>query len=62
MWDQTGVFATRCMDDGTMGWWSEDGAWPGVLDEFVEFVREKRMGGCGGSAEVGGEGEKMEIE
>ena len=25
-----------------MSWWSEDGAWPGVIDQFVEYVREKR--------------------
>ncbi|KAI4132228.1 MAG: hypothetical protein LQ347_002647, partial [Umbilicaria vellea] len=34
MWDQTGVFVGRCLADESMGWWSEDGAWPGVLDEF----------------------------
>ena len=25
-----------------MAWWSEDGAWPGVVDEFVAFVRTQR--------------------
>ena len=47
MWDQTGVFAMKSLDDESMSWWSEDGAWPGVLDEFVVYVREKR----GGSAD-----------
>ena len=44
MWDQTGIFATKSKEDESMAWWSEDGAWPGVLDEFVGFVREKRPG------------------
>lgn len=52
MWDQTGVFVTRCLSDESMGWWSEDGAWPGVLDEFVGFVREKREGGEGARMET----------
>ena len=48
MWDQTGVFALKSLEDGTMSWWSEDGAWPGVLDEFVMFVRERRGNGAEG--------------
>ncbi|MCJ1401197.1 Scaffold-type E3 ligase [Xylographa trunciseda] len=48
MWDQTGVFALKSLEDGSMAWWSEDGAWPGVLDEFVLFVRERRGDGGGG--------------
>jgi len=52
MWDQTVVFATKCLEDPTMSWWSEDGAWPGVLDDFVAYVKEKRgnTGGDGGDA------------
>lgn len=42
MWDQTGVFAAKCMEDASLSWWSEDGAWPGVLDDFVAFVAERR--------------------
>ena len=51
MWDQTLVFSQRSLQDETMSWWSEDGAWPGVLDDFVIYVNEKR----------GDEG-KMEVE
>jgi len=47
MWDQTLVFARKCLGDETMSWWSEDGAWPGVLDEFVVFVKGKREGDGG---------------
>jgi len=42
LWDQTLVFAQKTLEDGTLGWWSEDGAWPGVVDEFVASVRERR--------------------
>ncbi|MCJ1417154.1 Scaffold-type E3 ligase [Xylographa parallela] len=52
MWDQTGAFALKSLEDGSMAWWSEDGAWPGVLDEFVVFVRERRGEG----------GEGMDVE
>jgi len=45
LWDQTGVFAQKTLEDGSMSWWSEDGAWPGVIDDFVAFVRERRGGG-----------------
>lgn len=49
MWDQTGVFAMKSLEDESMSWWSEDGAWPGVLDEFVFYVREKRGDATGGA-------------
>lgn len=50
MWEQTGVFVVKSLEDESMSWWSEDGAWPGSLDEFVAFVKEKR-GPEGGSAD-----------
>ena len=49
MWDQTGVFAMKSLEDESMSWWSEDGAWPGVLDEFVFYVRDKRRNTAGGA-------------
>ncbi|KAL9606660.1 MAG: hypothetical protein Q9179_000182 [Wetmoreana sp. 5 TL-2023] len=55
MWVQTGVFVGKSLEDEGMGWWSEDGAWPGVLDEFVGFVRGKR-------GVDGGDGEAEEME
>ena len=46
LWDQTAVFAEKTKQDPSMEWWSEDGAWPGVVDEFVEWVRgEKGIAG-----------------
>lgn len=52
MWDQTGVFIQKSQEDESMSWWSEDGAWPGVIDEFVGFVKEKRKGGGGDGMDV----------
>ena len=57
MWDQTGLFVTKSLEDEEMGWWNEEGSWPGVIDEFVGFVRRKRGGGVNGS----GRGEEMEV-
>ncbi|MCJ1307816.1 Scaffold-type E3 ligase [Agyrium rufum] len=51
LWDQTLAFVEKSLQDASMDWWSEDGAWPGVLDDFVLYVRKRR----GDSA-----GEKME--
>ena len=42
LWEQTAKFARKSVDDPSMDWWSEEGAWPGVLDEFVNFVKGKR--------------------
>jgi DCN1-like protein 1/2 len=42
MWDQTEIFARKCIEDESLAWWSEDQSWPGVLDDFVEYVREER--------------------
>ncbi|KAF2453127.1 Cullin binding-domain-containing protein, partial [Lineolata rhizophorae] len=45
MWDQTLVFAQKARADEDMSFWDEMGAWPGVIDEFVSFVKEKREAG-----------------
>ncbi|KAI0156683.1 DUF298-domain-containing protein [Hypoxylon sp. FL1284] len=41
MWNQTFEFAVKSKEDETLGFWSEDGAWPGVVDEFVAWYRRK---------------------
>ena len=50
MWEQTLVFSQKSLQDETMSWWSEDGAWPGVLDEFVAYVNERK--GDGGEMDL----------
>ncbi|KAI9759657.1 MAG: Scaffold-type E3 ligase [Candelina submexicana] len=54
MWTMTLSFYNKTKEDEYFGWWSEDGAWPSVLDDFVRFVQEKR----------GNEGhaERMDVE
>lgn len=42
MWNQTLEFLQKAVEDETLSFWSEDGAWPGVIDDFVGFVKTKR--------------------
>lgn len=42
MWNQTLEFANKSMEDETLGFWSEDASWPGVIDDFVMWYREKQ--------------------
>lgn len=57
MWNQTLEFALKSMEDEELTFWSEDGAWPGVIDEFVVWWREKRCSGRGNK-----ENEVMEVD
>ena len=41
MWNMTLEFAFRSLEDETLSFWSEDGAWPGVIDEFVAWYRAR---------------------
>ncbi|KAI1361590.1 DUF298-domain-containing protein [Xylaria arbuscula] len=41
MWNQTLEFVYKSIDDESLGFWSEDGAWPGVIDEFVQWYKRK---------------------
>ncbi|KAJ8108235.1 hypothetical protein ONZ43_g6489 [Nemania bipapillata] len=41
MWNQTLEFAFKSIDDESLSFWSEDGAWPGVIDEFVAWYKRK---------------------
>lgn len=43
MWNQTLVFAEKTMQDETLSFWSENDSWPGVIDDFVEWCREKGL-------------------
>jgi DCN1-like protein 1/2 len=42
MWNQTFEFFQKSMQDETLSFWSEDGAWPSVIDDFVAYVKEQR--------------------
>jgi DCN1-like protein 1/2 len=42
MWNMTLEFFQKTIRDESMSFWSEDGAWPGVIDDFVLYVREMR--------------------
>lgn len=41
MWNMTLEFAYRSMDDETLSFYSDQDAWPGVIDDFVAWYREK---------------------
>ncbi|KAL1875744.1 hypothetical protein VTK73DRAFT_9865 [Phialemonium thermophilum] len=49
MWNQTLEFANKTMADESLSFWSEDAAWPSVIDQFVLWLREadKQPGGGG---------------
>lgn len=42
MWNQTLEFWQKCIKDETLSFWSEDGAWPSVIDDFVAYIMEQR--------------------
>ncbi|KAL3423367.1 hypothetical protein PVAG01_05114 [Phlyctema vagabunda] len=42
MWNQTLEFANKSMQDETLSFWTEDGAWPSVVDEFVAYIKVKK--------------------
>jgi DCN1-like protein 1/2 len=44
MWNMTLEFATKTMADEALSFWSEDGAWPSVIDDFVAWCRERGVG------------------
>ncbi|KAF2429752.1 hypothetical protein EJ08DRAFT_634904 [Tothia fuscella] len=52
VWNQTFVFAEESVKDETLGWWSEEAAWPALVDEFVEWIHEKRGTGKGDDDEM----------
>lgn len=51
LWEQTLRFSQETLKDESMGWWSEEAAWPGIIDEFVEWAKERRQAD-GGAMEV----------
>jgi len=47
LWNMVGelVMKTKEPDGETLDWWTEDGAWPMAVDDFVAHVKEKRKTG-----------------
>ena len=45
LWNQVCELVQKTRESGgeTLEWWSEDGAWPTAVDDFVAFVKERRM-------------------
>ncbi|KAK4177830.1 Cullin binding-domain-containing protein [Triangularia setosa] len=41
LWNQTLVFSNKTLEDGSLSFWSEEQAWPGIIDDFVVWCREK---------------------
>ncbi|KAG8424118.1 Scaffold-type E3 ligase [Metarhizium acridum] len=44
MWNMTLEFALKSVADESLSFWNEDGAWPSVIDDFVEWCRGKGIG------------------
>ncbi|KAK6448955.1 hypothetical protein FP744_10005205 [Trichoderma asperellum] len=44
MWNMILEFALKTKKDESLSFWSEDGAWPSVIDDFVEWCKQKGIG------------------
>ncbi|GAB0133525.1 hypothetical protein EsDP_00001932 [Epichloe bromicola] len=44
MWNMVLEFAVQSMADESLSFWNEDGAWPSVIDDFVDWCRTKGIG------------------
>lgn len=44
MWNMVLEFAVKTLADDSLSFWSEDGAWPSVIDDFVEWCLKKGIG------------------
>ncbi|EXJ63270.1 uncharacterized protein A1O5_11591 [Cladophialophora psammophila CBS 110553] len=44
LWNMVGELVMKTKEPGgeTLSWWTEDGAWPMAIDDFVTFIKEKR--------------------
>ncbi|VUC32163.1 unnamed protein product [Clonostachys rosea] len=51
MWNMALEFALKSKEDESLSFWSEDGAWPSVIDDFVEWCKNNGIGGKGGKSE-----------
>ncbi|PNP50528.1 hypothetical protein THARTR1_08744 [Trichoderma harzianum] len=44
MWNMILEFALKSISDESLSFWSEDGAWPSVIDDFVGWCKQKGIG------------------
>lgn len=44
MWNMTLEFALKSKEDESLSFWNEDGAWPSVIDDFVEWCKNNGIG------------------
>ncbi|PTB65038.1 DUF298-domain-containing protein [Trichoderma citrinoviride] len=44
MWNMILEFALKSINDESLSFWSEDGAWPSVIDDFVQWCRQRGVG------------------
>lgn len=44
LWNQVAELVSKTREPGgeSLSWWSEDGAWPTAVDDFVAFVKKKK--------------------
>lgn len=44
LWNQVAELVKKTQEPNgeTLDWWSEDGAWPTAVDQFVQFIKDKR--------------------
>lgn len=40
MWNMILEFAFKSVEDESLSFWSEDGAWPSVIDDFVDWCKQ----------------------
>jgi DCN1-like protein 1/2 len=44
MWNMILEFAVKSKEDESLSFWTEDGAWPSVIDDFVEWCKQNGIG------------------
>lgn len=44
MWNMALEFALKSIEDDSLSFWNEDGAWPSVIDDFVDWCKTKGIG------------------
>ncbi|KAF9765481.1 hypothetical protein IL306_002234 [Fusarium sp. DS 682] len=48
MWNMALEFALKSLSDESLSFWNENGAWPSVIDDFVDWCREQGIGKADG--------------